>query len=119
MSEKGNVMMKKTIKGRSVEAISKDDKMVKLGAKAKKDTTPEPTGPRQLSRKEADKFDFPVGTKFMLSSTDNIPAIFTVRKAYFEMNTHMRQVHGDDGLEIIMLRSLQKDASGDPQFRLI
>lgn len=103
-------MFKKTITSsrQKVQALKPTKKVQKQA-----EQSPEPQ-PRKISTKERGKYEFPVNSKFML---DGI--VYTVRKAYFEMNTHMRQILGDDGQEIVMLRSLQKDAQSDDDFLII
>lgn len=70
--------------------------------------------PTKLSAKQRKAYEFPVGSRFMLNDQ-----VYYVRKAYFEMNTHMRLLHGSVNDEIVHLENLRRDAAEDENFKVL
>jgi hypothetical protein len=96
-------MFKKTIRSKKVEALNNTP--VKEA---------QPTGPVKMSAKQRRAYDFPQGVRFLMNGE-----VYYVRKAFSEMNTQMRQLHGLVSDEIVMLSSLQKEAEEDEDFTVL
>lgn len=94
--------MKKTVTSKKVEALTDQVKQAV------------PSGPRKLTVADKKKYDFPVGSSFMLDGHQ-----YTVRKAYFEMNCDMRKLYTEGNEQVETLVSLRKAAIEDDEFMVV